>query len=328
MTVKVGIPRALLYYEYYPMWKTFFEELGVQVILSDITTKDILNKGVKSCVDEACLPVKLFHGHVETLKDKVDYIFIPRLKSVSKSEYICPKFCGLPEMVKYSVKGLPPIIDTEINMRKSKEQIYKAFMKIGHVFIKDKRLIDAAYRRALQKQDEYTGMLHKGKYPFELLDNKKATPVPTGNLRIGLIGHVYNLYDSYISMDLILKLQQQGITVVTPEQIDEEIILDQAEKLPKKMFWTFGKRLMGTACHLMNENDIDGIIYIMSFGCGIDAFVADLCERKIRRAGNRPFFLLTLDEHSGEAGVNTRLEAFIDMVRWRKRNENNISAHG
>ncbi|MEG3070548.1 MAG: hypothetical protein RQM92_06655 [Candidatus Syntrophopropionicum ammoniitolerans] len=31
-----------------------------------------------------------------------------------------------------------------------------------------------------------------------------------------------------------------------------------------------------------------------------------------------PFLSLTLDEHTGEAGIMTRLEAFLDMVQWRK----------
>ncbi|MGE4283189.1 MAG: acyl-CoA dehydratase activase-related protein [Clostridia bacterium] len=328
ITIKIGIPRALLYYEYYPMWKTFFEELSMDVVLSDMTTKGILNSGVKNCVDEACLPVKLFHGHVEDLKDKVDYLFIPRLVSVSKGEYICPKFCGLPDMVRCSIKGLPPIIDTQINMRKSEKQLYKAFMEIGSIFSKNKANIQAAYYKALKKQKEYKNALHNGKYPSELLDNHKIVLKGKEELRIALIGHVYNLYDNYISMDLISKFHQQGISIITPELIDDDILYRKADELPKKLFWTFGKRLIGAGMYLMDMERIDGIIYIMSFGCGIDAFMADLCERKIRKARNLPFFLLTLDEHSGEAGINTRLEAFIDMVRWRKRNEGNISAHG
>jgi len=66
----------------------------------------------------------------------------------------------------------------------------------------------------------------------------------------------------------------------------------------------------------------------MSFGCGVDSFVCDLIERRVRKTKDVPFIILTLDEHSGQAGMDTRLEAFIDMVRWRYRNENNVSAYG
>ncbi len=41
-----------------------------------------------------------------------------------------------------------------------------------------------------------------------------------------------------------------------------------------------------------------------------------------------PFIVLTIDEHSGEAGMDTRIEVFIDMIRWRSKSESNISAHG
>jgi predicted nucleotide-binding protein (sugar kinase/HSP70/actin superfamily) len=79
---------------------------------------------------------------------------------------------------------------------------------------------------------------------------------------------------------------------------------------------------------LIDRQDIDGVIYIMAFGCGIDSFICDLVERKIRRSSRLPFTILTIDEHTGEAGIDTRLEAFIDMIRWRKKHENNLSAYG
>jgi predicted nucleotide-binding protein (sugar kinase/HSP70/actin superfamily) len=77
MAIKIGIPRSLFYYRLFPLWESFFEELGAELVVSDITSRKILDDGVKSCVDEACLPVKLFHGHVINIKDKVDYLFIP-----------------------------------------------------------------------------------------------------------------------------------------------------------------------------------------------------------------------------------------------------------
>ena len=45
--MKVGIPRALLYYQYYPMWKTFFEELGALVLVSGPTSKATLAAGIE-----------------------------------------------------------------------------------------------------------------------------------------------------------------------------------------------------------------------------------------------------------------------------------------
>lgn len=90
--LKIGIPQALLYYEYFPLWKNFLECLGAEVIISGPTTKEILDLGVRSAISEICFPVKVFYGHVMSLKDRVDYLFIPRMVCVEKNVYFCPKF--------------------------------------------------------------------------------------------------------------------------------------------------------------------------------------------------------------------------------------------
>ncbi|HOM02203.1 MAG TPA: acyl-CoA dehydratase activase-related protein [Acetivibrio sp.] len=330
MDVKVGIPRALFYYRYYPLWKTFFEELNTQVVLSDDTTSKILDEGTKACVAEACLPVKIFYGHVMNIKDKVDYLFVPRFTSISKKEYICPKFGGLPDMIRNSIKNLPPLIDTEINLRKSKKNAIKAAMEIGSFFTEDKRKIKNAYKKALKSFGEFDEKIKKGMLATDILDRKfnviKKSNEPLLNILV--IGHVYNLYDSFINMDMIEKLRKKGAQITTIDMVEEDIIRKNACTLPKRMFWNFGSRAFGSTMHFLEREDIDGIIYLMSFGCGIDSFVCDLIERKIRKTKDIPFIILTLDEHSGQAGMDTRLEAFIDMIRWRYRNEDNVSAYG
>ncbi len=92
--VRAGIPRALLYYEYYPAWQTFFEELGAEVVVSPPTTQVILVEGSSRVVTDTCLPVKVFCGHVLTLVNKCDYIFIPAIRSVKSKIYNCSKFLG------------------------------------------------------------------------------------------------------------------------------------------------------------------------------------------------------------------------------------------
>jgi len=330
MAKRVGIPRGLFFYKYYPFWKTFLEELGAEIVVSDYTTKKILDDGVKNCVDEACLPIKLFHGHVINLKDRVDCILIPRFTSISKNEYVCPKFGGLPDMVRYTIKGLPPIIDTEINLRRSKRNSIKAAMELGLNFSSDRRLIKSAFKKALKDQQDYINQVRAGAFPTDIFDRKlKLLKKPDNQmLNIAVIGHMYNLYDSYINMDMIKKLKANNVNIITVDMIDEGIINEKAATLNKRVFWYFGRKAMGSALHLLERDDIDGIMYVMSFGCGIDSFICDLIERRIRRKGNIPFIVLTIDEHSGEAGLNTRLEAFIDMIRWRNTDESNISTFG
>lgn len=316
----------MFYYKYMPLWKSFFTELGAEIIVSDQTNKRILDDGVKACVDEACLPVKLFFGHVINLMSRVDYILIPRFTSISKMEYICPEFGGLPDMVRHSLKDVPVLIDTEINMRKSDRGELKAAVGMGAILGFTRRASITAYKNAMRELSKDS----KEKKEPSLPNN---TPIPmiqssSTTMNIAVLGHPYTVYDSFISMDLLGKLQKAGVYVKTIESVDEEDINIHASQLAKPMFWNYGRKAYGAALNLAESGDIEGIICITSFGCGIDSFVNDLIERRIRKEFNIPFITLTIDEHSGEAGFNTRLEAFVDMLQWRKMNEYNISASG
>jgi predicted nucleotide-binding protein (sugar kinase/HSP70/actin superfamily) len=110
--------------------------------------------------------------------------------------------------------------------------------------------------------------------------------------------------------------------------LDSDMINFYAKDFEGALYWTFARKLIGTAMLIVDQQNIDGVIYISTFGCGVDSVVEDIVEKYIRKNSNIPFMLLTLDEHTGEAGINTRIEAFVDMIKWRDRIENNISAHG
>ncbi|QUH20056.1 acyl-CoA dehydratase activase-related protein [Alkaliphilus sp. B6464] len=331
MAIKIGIPRGLWFYDYYPLWKTFYEHLGAEVILSKPTNKQILDQGVKNTVDEACLPVKIFNGHVMDLKDRVDYIFVPKMMSVYEKEYICPKFCGLPEMVVHSIKNLPPLIDVEINFNKSRKNLDETIYKFGYYITKDRGKIKRAYAEALKSYQKYKDTIKSGNLPVDgkfIESNNSDISNIKNKKKIAVVGHTYNMYDSYSSMNLLNKLKENQVDILVPEMIDFNIINKYANELEKKMFWSFGRKLLGASMYLAQAKNVDGVIYVSSFGCGIDSIIQDLFERKSRREGKIPFLLLTIDEHTGEAGINTRIEAFLDMIEWRNRNEGNLSAHG
>ena len=93
--IKIGLPKALLYYKYNVLWRTFFEELGFEVVESVNTNNEIIETGKKLTVDEACLSLKIFMGHVNYLVDKVDYILVPRIVCLKKGEKTCTNFYAL-----------------------------------------------------------------------------------------------------------------------------------------------------------------------------------------------------------------------------------------
>ncbi|WP_123053826.1 acyl-CoA dehydratase activase-related protein [Clostridium sp. JN-1] len=294
----VGIPKGLLYCRYSPFINTFFKKLNVKVVTSPDTNKKILDMGAKFCIGEACLPIKIFHGHIAYLRDKCDIILIPRIMKIKKEEFICPEFCGLPEMVINDVPNMPKTITYPIYAF-SKKSLNKWILNTGFLFTKNYFKIQRAYEAAILEQKRHI---------FGVNDNDC-------NLKIALVGHPYNLYDNFSNMDIVNKLKRLGIGIVTEEKLDRSIINLQVKDLLKKPFWTFAKNSYGFSTYMAKNKMVDGIIYVSSFACGIDSVVVELIKNKL---GNFPIMVLKIDEHTGEAGFNTRLEAFADMIERRK----------
>lgn len=293
----VGIPKGLLYYKYNPFLQTFFSELGAEVITSEDTNKKILDEGIRYSVDEACLPIKVFHGHVSSLRDKSDIIIIPRIMQVRKREYICPKFCGLPEMIINSIPDMPKIIREPIYAI-SKRKLYNWAEDVGSIIVDDKSKIKRAFNKALEQQRVYDLGIRDENY----------------KLKVALVGHPYNIYDDFLNMNIVKKLNKLGVGVITEESLREELMDKEVEDLYKRPFWTFARNSYGFASYISKKKQVNGIIYISSFACGIDSVVVELIKDKI---GEFPFMILKIDEHTGEAGLDTRVEAFIDMLERR-----------
>ncbi len=320
MPVKVGIPRALLYYSFYPLWKTFFEEIGCEVISSGQTTKAELQEGVKLCVDEACLPVKVFFGHIVSLKNKVDYIFLPRLVSVSPKEYICPKFLGLPDMVSRCIKDLPKIIDTKIDLYHRENDLYKQFQEAARPICANSSKISSAFKKAMVEYKLFVKRVESGVLPEKAFKNTTENyfnPKEKNGV-IALLGHPYCIYDKFINMNLISKLEKANYQVLTSDNVPSYLVDEYTNTLNKRLFWTIGRRMIGSAYYYLDNPAIDGIIHVSSFACGPDSMTGELIERRARQLGNKPFLNLVLDEHTGEAGIVTRIEAFLDMLGMKK----------
>ena len=130
-------------------------------------------------------------------------------------------------------------------------------------------------------------------------------------MTVALVGHPYNIFDKYINMNIVQKLNKLGVGVITEEFIEETLIDEEVKGLYKRPFWTFARNSYGFAANVYREKRVNGIIYISSFACGIDSVVIELIKERI---GNFPFMTLKIDEHTGEAGLDTRVEAFVDML--------------
>ena len=323
--LKIGIPRALLYYQYYPMWQTFFEELGAEVVVSPPTTQLILSAGSSRVVADTCLPVKAFVGHVLSLVEKCDYIFIPAIRSVKSKVYNCSKFLGLPDMSQAVVPESPPILDIEIDINQSKRNLYQAVYKLGRRFTWNPLKVRRAAIAAWQAHLNYRQLMSSHKLtPPQAIDRISGTVVAEPKTRfrptsatIALIGHPYLLYDELLSHRLIRRLEQAHCRVLTPEMVSAEELESAIARTVGKAHWTYEEEVVGAGEHYLSHGT-DGVIGIVAFGCGPDSLMIDIVRRQAQ-LGSSPFMSLNLDEHTAEAGMVTRLEAFLDMIHRKRR---------
>jgi len=330
---RVGIPRGLFFFYQYPLWKTFFTDLGAEVITSSPTSRQTIDQGIDSTVDECCLPIKVYFGHVgQLLEQQPDYILAPRFISIEPRSYICPKFMGIPDMIRAQWPHCPPLIDITVDCSRDTRELWNNIYRAGLLFTGSRKSIYDAYQHGLREMKRVRVWTRQGYSPLEAIElwgGKREGPVkPQDNhICVGILGHGYSLYDPAISLQLIEKLKQLGCKVAFLESCVKEQIEAEAARLPKKLFWTLGRKMVGAAL-LMDKNPaIDGIVYLACFGCGPDSMVGDIIARKVR---HKPFMLVTIDEHSGEGGLLTRLEAFCDMLRRKKVQgfEDNLSPYG
>jgi len=139
---------------------------------------------------------------------------------------------------------------------------------------------------------------------------------PQSALTIAVVGHPYNVFDRYVCHDVLRRLAGLGASVRTAAQVPEPAMRAAIERLAGRPYWTYEGEVVGAAGHYFADPAVHGVILVVAFGCGPDSVMIDVVQRGAQAAG-KPFMLLTIDEHTGEAGLVTRLEAFVDMLGRR-----------
>ena len=334
--MQIGIPRAMSYYNFFPFWFGFFEDLGIKVILSDKTTKETMSKGSALVVTETCLPVKVYVGHVLNLLEKgIDKIFVPSLQSIDHKIYNCSKIRGLPDLIKNVVKKDFTIIDATLDKSEKNQGLYQFLKEAVKAFgITDEKRIKAASKAGWKVFNNFKIMMNSG-IPFEkalkfakegkvvIVNSQKEYPI-----NVALIAHGYNLYDERVNMKIFDKLEKLDVKAFTANMASEEQLMEGVSALDSKLYWANELEMTGAAGHYLQDNKIDGIITLNAFGCGPDSIMIERIQRYAKKF-NKPCLHLSLDEHTGEAGFVTRIEAFTDMLFRKKRakiiNKINIS---
>lgn len=317
----IGIPRGMMYYHFFPLWRSFWENLGWRVQASPLTTAEIRENGRGLTRSDLCLPVKTFLGHVLWLKDRVDAVFLPRLISIEEDAYLCPKILGLNDVVRNLIPDLPVLLEPTVNYKgPQKISLERSFLSLaGRIGLSETR-IGEAFRQALigwEKEKEEIRVNHgvpRNLIPADLARALDQVPVGAPRYHLGVIGRPYLLFDPLLSHQVLKRLVLRSCQVTCIQGLSLAEREQQEDRLSKKVYWSLGRDLVAASLSFSQRKEIDGIISISSFACGQDAFTSYLVDHYARQHSAKPFLSLVLDEHSSEVGLQSRLEAFFDLL--------------
>lgn len=302
--IKIGLPRALLYHRYGVLWKNFFELLGCNVVISPETNKQILELGINNTIDEACLSYKIYVGHVLYLSNICDYILITRVCDYGKKDKVCTRLNGTYDDIKNKIP-LYQILDYDIEYTKFKFPIF-GFIKIGLKFTKNIIKIIYSYLIAKKKQKKHN--IH--------LSNREKNKLQKNHKKILIISHSYNISDKFISTYVKDYLKNNNIIPIYSTNIDKKQTLPFSEYFSNTLYWKYQKENIGSFYYLQNQ--IDGVIFLSTYPCGIDTLVNNLLILKNK---NIPMLNIIIDSFVSELNLETKLESFIDIINKGDLNE-------
>ncbi len=316
--ITIGIPRALaIFWQTFPFWRTFFETLGFNVVLSDESNNQLISKSLEMIVAETCFPIELAHGHVQNLLDKgVDYVWMPFIINMKSEEsdptrsFSCPWIQTFPFMVKAAID------DPKVNERLLIPALNFRFF--GKVL--DKELADFMKKRFGLKKGEIVkaiGLADKAQETFDQQIAARGREVlaslPEDKESLVIIGRSYNTGDPSLNLSMVEKLINMDVMPIPIDFIpwrDEKILEDYPQ-----MYWHNGAKVLAAARFVAKHKDLHAI-YMGNFRCGPDSFLSHFVNEEMQ---GKPYMELEIDEHSADAGMITRYEAFLDSLEGSRK---------
>ena len=302
--IKIGLPRAMLYYRYRVLWRTFFQELGMETVVSAATDRDILERGTALAIDEACLSLKIYLGHVAALLGQCDYILVPRVSNSGRRRSMCTRFESMPDLTRNVFRNSgQKFLSYEVDVEAKKKGEEDSFVEMGKTLGCSAKAAKKAYQQA-KKADLAQHKERVQKYERQY---KKE------GMKVLIAAHSYVAEDPYMGRTVSDYLKRVGVIPLRADMVDRETALKRSRELSPTCKWEISREILGGVA--MHRNDVDGIILLSAFPCGPDAMVNELIARRVKDV---PMLNLVLDSQSGTAGVETRLESFIDIIRFKE----------
>ncbi len=307
--VKVGLPVQLGMMEQLPLWAGFFERLGVEVVLSERSSRKLYFEGQHTIAsDTVCYPAKLMHGHVESLIGKVDFIFLPCEsynidEGKSTNHYNCPIVAYYPELLKANNARLVDLVKPYIDLNK-RDSASRALLAALNKYIggltlhRVKEALSAGMERARQYHRDVV------KKADEIIEkaNKEGKQI------IVLCGRPYHL-DAEINHGINKLLTSYGVAVVSEDSIFERSKGVQVNVLNQ---WTYHSRLYRAADYAKGQKNMN-VVQLVSFGCGLDAITSDELRSILEKSG-RLYTQIKIDEINNLGVVKIRLRSLLSAI--------------
>jgi len=304
----VGIPRALLVYDFAPLLIGFLNALDARVVLSGKTTKEIMEQSVELAYTDSCFPMKLVHGHVDALKDKVDYILYPcgiRLglkESDESQQYACPLVQASPFIVRTVLdigdRFLSPLLDFSLGEDEVIKNLADVAARMGFSRRKGKKAALAGI--AAQQRFEAKRSALGAKLLRQLHESDQ--------LGVVMLSRSYMSQDSGANLGITEKLAQLGVVPIPLDFLPLDTV--DPKEFSDRPYWSYEGKFIAAAKIIAQDPRLYGLA-LTNFGCGPNSFILKLVEDIM---SGKPMGQLEIDEHAAEAGIVTRLEAFVDTI--------------
>ncbi|MDD6762847.1 MAG: acyl-CoA dehydratase activase-related protein [Clostridiales bacterium] len=318
----IAVPRVLNMYENYPLWHTFFTELGFSVKISGRSTHKLYEKGIDSIPSEsACYPAKIVHGHIQDLIDKgYKTIFYPCIPyeqieySDAGNHFNCPMVTSYPEVIYNNMDALraPDItfLYPFINLADKpsfKRQMTKALKDKYNISYKE---IDAAAEKAFNELRQYKNDIRaKGEETIKWLDEHDKRGIV-------LAGRPYHI-DPEINHGIPDMINSLGFAVLTEDSIAHLGNLKRDIRVVDQ--WAYHTRLYESASEVIKNNRLE-LIQLNSFGCGLDAVTTDQVM-EILQSHEKIYTALKIDEVSNLGTARIRVRSLKAAVKERADND-------
>ena len=306
----IGIPRCLVFYELFPFFYRFLVELGFNPVLTQQTTRKTIEKGAELSVADTCLPVKVALGHIAALIDQgITDIFLPSVITVPPENdvfdrcFVCPYVQTIPYMARAVFGNKIRIHAPHIHFDRKDKDRYDSLIDFARQHGASEKQARTAIQLAFTHQKEVQ----------EKIQDLGRNVLDSADTAFVICSRPYNGYDLGLNLDIPKKIRDMNVPAIPIDFVPIDYSAIQEDFY--NMYWHYGQRILAAAETIRKDNRLFGV-YISNFSCGPDSFLTKFFREKM---GDKPFLLVEVDEHSGDAGFITRCEAFHDSIKGATR---------